>query len=122
MIIGIDINEANIPQRVGVNQVAYYIFQNLVQELSDDDSVIAFSKESPLPDMPRSSKKLHYEIFGAKKAWVLTSLTKRLLFGKPKVDILFSPSHYTPLLTKTPCIIYLMDMSYERFGADYFTS
>ncbi len=122
MIIGIDINEANIPQRVGVNQVAFNIFQNLVESLGEEDRLIAFSKENPLPDMPKASKKLSYEIFGSKKAWVLTSLTKRLLFGKPKVDILFSPSHYTPLLTLTPSVIYLMDMSYERFGSEYFTN
>lgn len=122
MIIGIDINEANIPQRVGVNQVAFSLFQNLVNELDEDDQIIAFSKENPLPDMPPSSKKLNYEIFGSKRAWVLTSLTKRLLFGKPKVDILFSPSHYTPLITKTPSVIYLMDMSYEHFGTEYFTN
>jgi len=122
MKIGIDINEANIPQRVGVNRVAFHIFCSLVNELGQDDQIIAFSKENPLPDMPVVSKKLSYEIFGSKKAWVLTSLTKRLLFGKPKVDVLFSPSHYTPLFTFTPSYIYLMDMSYERFGTEYFTA
>ncbi len=122
MKIGIDINEANIPQRVGVNRLAYEIFRNMVLALPEDDQIIAFSKENPLPDMPVASKKLTYEIFGSKRAWVLTSLTKRLLFGKPKVDVLFSPSHYTPLFTFTPSYIYLMDMSYERFGTEYFTT
>lgn len=122
MKIGIDINEANIPQRVGVNRVAYHIFCHLLKELGDSDQIIAFSKDKPLPDMPTSSSKLTYEVFGSKRAWVLTSLTKRLLFGKPKVDVLFSPSHYTPLLTLTPSFVYLMDMSYERFGTEYFTS
>ena len=122
MIIGIDINEANVPQRVGVNQVAFSLFQSLVAELDENDTIIALSKESPLPDMPGTSKKLKYEVFGSARAWVLTSLTKRLLFGQPKLDLLFSPSHYTPLLTFTPSIIYLMDLSYEHFGTDYFTS
>lgn len=122
MTIGIDINEANIPQRVGVNQVAYNMFLNMVENLEEKDRIVAFSKENPLPDMPKSSKKLTYEIFGSKRAWVLTSLTKRLLFGKPKIDILFSPSHYTPILSLVPSAIYLMDLSYERFGTEYFTS
>ncbi len=122
MIIGIDINEANIPQRVGVNQVAYNIFLNLVDQLDPSDHIIAFGKENPLPDMPPASKKLSYEIFGSKRAWVLTSLTKRLWFGKPKIDVLFSPSHYTPIFSLTPSVIYLMDLSYERFGTEYFTS
>lgn len=122
MIIGFDINEANIPQRVGVNQVAYNIFVHMVAQLGPDDKIIALSKERPLPDMPKASDKLTYEVFGSKKAWVLTSLTKRLLFGKPKIDVLFSPSHYAPIISFTKNAIYLMDMSFERFGTEYFTN
>ncbi len=122
MNIGFDINEANIPQRVGVNQVAYNIFVHMVKNLQPGDKMIALGKERPLPDMPRGSEKLIYEIFGAKRAWVLTSLTKRLWFGKPKVDVLFSPSHYSPLFSRVKSAIYLMDMSFERFGTEYFTS
>lgn len=122
MIIGFDINEANVPQRVGVNRVAYYIFVHLVKNLRDGDQIIAFGKDRPLPDMPPASDKLSYEIFGSKRAWVLTSLTKRLLFGKPNVDVLFSPSHYSPILAPVKSVIYLMDMSFELFGTEYFTS
>lgn len=122
MNIGFDINEANIPQRVGVNQVAYNIFVHMVDQLGPEDKIIAFGKERPLPDMPPASPKLVYEIFGAKKAWVLTSLTKRLFFGHPKIDVLFSPSHYAPIISFTKSAIYLMDMSFERFGTEYFTN
>lgn len=121
MNIGFDLNEANIPQRVGVNQVAYNTFVHLVKNLTSEDTLVALSKDRPLPDMPRESNNLKYEIFGPKKAWVLTGLTKRLWFGKPKLDVLFSPSHYAPVLTKTKSVIFLMDMSFERFGNEYFT-
>lgn len=122
MTIGIDINEANIGQRVGVNQVAYAMFKAIVNNLPDDEKVIALSKERPLPDLPFSSDKLSYEIFGPKKMWVLTGLTKRLILNNPKINVLFSPSHYTPLLSTVPSVVYLMDLSYERFGTEYFTS
>jgi len=122
MIIGIDINEANIPQRVGVNQVAFATLANLIKHISPQDKIIALGKDGPLPDMPQTSESLSYEIFGPKKLWVLTGLTKRLFLGKPKINVLFSPSHYTPLISRTPSVIYIMDLSYERFGTDYFTS
>lgn len=122
MIIGFDINEANVSQRVGVNQVAYNIFVHMVKNLSAGDRIIAFGKERPLPDMPAASDKLSYEIFGARRAWVLTSLTKRLWFGRPKVDVLFSPSHYSPLISPVKSAIYLMDMSFELFGTEFFTN
>jgi len=121
VIIGFDINEANIPQRVGVNQVAYELFRHLV-EVNRSHLIVAFSKDRPLPDFPLPSKNLIYQSFGPKKAWVLTGLTKRLLWGKPKIDVLFSPSHYTPLLSFTPSVIDIMDLSYEHFGSEYFTN
>jgi glycosyltransferase involved in cell wall biosynthesis len=121
MIIGFDINEANIPQRVGVNQVAYNTLLHLSKNIQEGDKLIALSKERPLPDMPSESNNVSYEIFGSKRAWVLTSLTKRLLFGKPKIDVLFSPSHYSPIFSFTKSVIYLMDLSFERFGTEYFT-
>ncbi len=122
MIIGFDINEANVSQRVGVNQVAFNVFVHMVKNLPEGDRIIAFGKERPLPDMPAASDKLSYEIFGARRAWVLTSLTKRLWFGKPKVDVLFSPSHYSPLISPVKSAIYLMDMSFELFGTEFFTN
>lgn len=122
MIIGIDINEANIGQRVGVNQVAYGLFKALVGNLTEGDKIIALSKERPLPDLPYSGEKLKYETFGPKKMWVLTGLTKRLFFNKPKIEVLFSPSHYTPLISTVPSVVFLMDLSYERFGGEFFTS
>ena len=122
MIIGFDINEANIGQRVGVNQVAFAVFKAVTASLPEGDKVISFAKDRPLPDLPSFSDRLSYEIFGPKKTWVLTGLTKRLFFNKPKIDVLFSPSHYTPLLSRVPAVIYLMDLSYERFGTDYFTA
>lgn len=122
MNIGIDINEANIPQRVGVNQVAYATFTHLVEHLKKNDHVYALSKEGPLPDMPLENDQLTYEVFGPKKFWVLTGLTRRLFLGKPKIDVLFSPTHYTPLISRTPTVVYLMDLSFERFGSEYFTA
>ncbi len=122
MIIGFDINEANISQKVGVNNVAFWIFKNLVSIVSPPDKIIALSKQRPLPDMPQASSSLDYEIFGPQKIWVLTGLTKRLIFNKPKIDILFSPSHYAPIISRVPSVIYLMDLSFERFGTDFFTS
>ena len=44
MVIGIDINEANIGQRVGANQVAFAMINALVNNLSEGDKIIALAK------------------------------------------------------------------------------
>ncbi len=118
MLIGIDGNEANVPQRVGVNQVAFELLRHLSQ-LKTEHRFVVFLKERPLPDMPPSSSSLTYEVFGPSKAWVVTGLTLRLL-RKPRPDILFSPSHYIPLLSPVPRVFSIMDLSYEKFGLEYF--
>lgn len=118
MLIAIDGNEANISQRVGVNQVAFELIHHLAK-LETKHKFVVFLKERPLPDLPPTSENFSYEVFGPTKAWVLTGLTMRLL-KSPKPDILFSPSHYIPLLTTVPCVFMIMDLSYEKFGLEYF--
>lgn len=118
MLIGIDGNEANISQRVGVNQLAYELIRHLAA-LKTDHRFLVFLKDRPLPDMPPATENFRYEIFGPGKAWVLTGLTIRL-FRHPRPNVLFSPSHYIPLLSPIPRVFTIMDLSYEKFGLEYF--
>lgn len=118
MLIGIDGNEANISQRVGVNQFAFELLRHL-HRLDTPHKFVVFLKDRPLPDMPPAKENFTYETFGPRKAWVLTGLTLRLL-RSPRPDVLFSPSHYIPLISPVKRVFSIMDLSYEKFGADYF--
>ncbi len=118
MLIAIDGNEANIPQRVGVNQVAFELLRQLAAKDWGHDFVV-FLKDRPLPDMPAPSTHFRYEVFGPKRAWVLTGLSLRL-FRSPRPQVLFSPSHYIPLISPVKRIFTIMDLSYEKFGQQYF--
>lgn len=118
MLIAIDGNEANVSQRVGVNQWAFELIKHL-QQLQTDHKFVVFLKDRPLPDMPPATPNFSYEVFGPTKAWVLTGLTLRLLKA-PRPDVLFSPSHYIPLLSPVKRVFAIVDLSYEKFGAEYF--
>lgn len=117
MLIAIDGNEANISQRVGVNQVAYELIKHI--SMLKEHKVVVFLKDRPLPDMPPANENFSYEVFGPGKAWVLTGLTFRL-FKKPRPNVLFSPSHYIPFISPIPRVFAIMDLSYEKFGSEYF--
>jgi len=119
MLIAIDGNEANISQRVGVNQVAFELLHHLAK-LKTKHKFVVFLKNRPLPDLPPTSENFTYEVFGPTKAWVLTGLTMRLL-RSPRPDVLFTPSHYIPLVSPVKRVFAIMDLSYEKFGAEYFT-
>lgn len=118
MVIGIDGNEANISQRVGINQWAFELLKNLYK-LDTKHKFIIFLKDRPLPDLPPPRENFVYEVFGPRKSWVLSGLTLRLWRG-PKIDVLFTPSHYVPLLTSVRRVCSVVDLSYEKFDGEYF--
>ena len=114
MIIGIDGNEANNPHRVGIGQYAFEIIKKLYQ-LDTNNSYLIFLKSPLLPDMPPASTRWQYIIFGPQKFWTRFALPLKLAFASPKLDLFFSPSHYTPLFTRIPTICSIMDLGYLHY-------
>lgn len=115
MIIGIDGNEANIERRVGVNEYAYQILWNLWKlqgEWKTQHRLIVYLKERPLGDMPKETQNFKYKVLPGKGLWVLIKLMPYLLFNPEKLDVFFSPSHYTVPLSSIPRIISIMDLGY----------
>jgi glycosyltransferase involved in cell wall biosynthesis len=115
MLIGIDGNEANIKNRVGVNQYAFELLQNLWRlqdEWKSKYNLVVFLKEEPLSDMPEETSNFRYKIIPGEGMWILTRLTPNLIFGRNKPDIFFTPSHYVPFLAPVPKICSIMDLGY----------
>src|SRR3990172_11336180 len=115
MIIGIDGNESNIQNRVGVNWYAYEVIKNLhilQGKTTQDHEFIVYLKEKPLSDMPKENDKWKYMVMPGRGLWILTKLMPYLLFTRYKPQVLFSPSHYTVPFTFIPRICSIMDLGY----------
>ena len=122
MIIGIDGNEANISQRVGVNTYSYELLKNLRKlqdEWKDEHKIVVFLKESPKEDMPEETQHFKYKVIKGGPLWILTKLTPNIIFGKPKCDIFFSPSHYVPPIATIPRICSIMDLGYLEYMTQF---
>lgn len=122
MIIGIDGNEANIKERVGVNTYAFELIKNLAKlsgESDFDHSLIVYLKNEPLPDMPKETQNLKYKIIPGGGMWILTKLMPELFFGSPRPDIFFSPSHYIPPLAPMSRVCSIMDLGYLEFSGQF---
>lgn len=104
MTIGINGNEANVAHRVGVGQYAFELLNHFPKK-----DIIVYLANPPRSDMPD----LNYEVFGPQKLWTLTGLQKKLLSNPP--DVLFTPTHYTPLFVPCPSAISIMDLAFEKF-------
>jgi glycosyltransferase involved in cell wall biosynthesis len=125
--IGIDGNEANIQNRVGVNKYALEMIRGLGKLTSREPqnySLIVYLKNEPLSDMPKPGKNFKYIVLGGAGLWIITKLTPYLLKNPEKIDILFSPSHYTPPLLTIPRVCSIMDLGYlessEHFEKNVF--
>ncbi len=122
MIIGIDGNEANVENRVGVNEYAFQLLHNLhkLQTSGDDTySLIVYLKDKPLPGLPKETQNFKYKIISGNKFWIITKLTPYLLTNPDKLNVFFSPSHYTPLISPVPRVCSIMDLGYLEFSAQF---
>ncbi len=115
MNIGIDGNEANVENRVGVNKYALEMLWGLQKEnekRANPNSLIVYLKNNPLPDLPKETYYFKYKVLGGRGLWVITKLTPYLLKNTDKIEILFSPSHYVPPILTIPRICSIMDLGY----------
>lgn len=109
--IGIDGNEANRGQRVGVGQYAYNILTQLA--LLDTTNIYhIYLKSAPLADMPPASNRWHYHVFGPQKLWTKLALPFHLYTDGRKLDFFFSPAHYSPNFSPFPTIPTIHDLGY----------
>ncbi len=120
MLIGIDGNEANTQSRVGVGQFAFHII-NWLHRIDTTNQYIIYLKQPPLSDFPPSSLRWQYRVFGPSKLWTKIALPLHLYTQKEKLNLFYSPSHYTPSFSPFPLIPTIHDLGYLQFR-DQFTS
>ncbi len=114
MNIGVDGNEANERDKVGVHQYAYEILWSLYKlnnSSKDKHTFTIYLKHTPRKDLPRENLNWRYKVLPGKKLWILSKLTPHLLFHK-NVDVLFVPSHYTPVVSRIPIVMTVHDLGY----------
>jgi glycosyltransferase involved in cell wall biosynthesis len=119
MHIGIDGNEANQRNRVGIGQFAYQILTQLHQ-IDQKNHYTIYLNSRPLSDLPKETKNWTYRVFGPTKFWTQWRLPLDLYLSKNPPDLFFSPSHYSPRFSPIPTVSSIMDLSYFHYP-DQFT-
>lgn len=123
MIIGIDGNEANQVQKVGIGEYAFELlqqFKKFSQPKTDGPLVqnIQFQiylKDKPRPEMPKESQNWKYIIVGPKKLWTQFGLPLYLYTHFPRPDVFFTPTHYAPRFSPVMTAISVMDLSFLHY-------
>lgn len=122
MLIGIDANEANADNKVGIGNYAFqllshiYILEKRVRDKNKNSAVVwyIYLKDKPNKDFPPQSDWWQYKVFGPSILWTQLALPFKLL-AKFVPDIFFSLSHYSPILFPKKKFISIMDVSYLKY-------
>jgi len=119
MIIGIDGNEANVENRVGISEYAYWLVYYFAKFSVDrklpNTTFVTYLKDKPLESLPSKSSFWKYEIVGPKKFWTQFALPVKLYFNTHRPDVFFSATHYAPRFSPVPTVVSVMDLSYLYF-------
>lgn len=120
MKIGIDGNEANVEEKVGVHQYAYEILWGLYRRSKKEkkNKYLVYLKKEPLKDLPEKNSRWKYKVLPGKGLWILSRLTPHLLF-KRGVDVFFAPHHYLPPVPGLPKVCFIHDLGYLEFSGQF---
>lgn len=118
MIIGVDGNEANVKEKVGVSVYTLEMIRYFHRQASQSLQFVIYLREKPLQDLPKEGPFFTYQIVKGSHAWrdIVFPLH---LYLKPKIDILFCPAHYTPRFCPVPTIVTIHDTSYLYFKDEF---
>lgn len=117
MIIGIDANEANIKNRVGIGGFAFEILRELYlqEQINQNLNFTIYLKDSPNRDLPKEKNGWKYRKIGPKRFWTQLALPLDLYLHKPRPDVFFSTTHYAPRFCSVSSVISVMDLSYIHY-------
>lgn len=122
MLIAIDGNEANVKERVGVSVYTYKLLDYFQKQANENVRFIVFIKNPRLFDLPKESKFFKYEFIPGKFLWsqlfLPLRLLKRRILGE-KIDVFFSPAHYSPRFPIENLIVTIHDLAFLYYPNEF---
>lgn len=106
--------ETGLPNRVGSGEFCFQLLDSL-SKINSDNNFFIYIPISPSKDMPKENQKWKYDVIYSKKVWTITGLGHRLHKNTHKLNVFFSPTHYTPFGFSIPSVISILDVSYLHF-------
>lgn len=118
MIIGIDGNEANVEKSVGVSVYTQNLLYWFQKWSNKHTQFKVFLRQKPLPTLPKQTDYFKYQVVKGNFLWSQLFLPLNLYFLN-KIDIFFSPAHYTPRFCSSPLIVTIHDLSYFYYPEEF---
>jgi glycosyltransferase involved in cell wall biosynthesis len=116
--IGIDGNEANVENKVGVSVYAQNLLKYFSSVANKETRFIIYLKNKPSLELPEENEFYEYRIISGKFLWSQIYLPIELYLNK-NIDIFFSPAHYLPRFCPVPQVVTIHDLAYLYFPEDF---
>lgn len=118
MIIGVDGNEANVNEQVGVSVYTSNLLKYFHEVSSPQVQFRIFLRKKPRSHLPLENDNYRYEIVPGTFLWSQVFLPLRL-YLKREVEVFFSPAHYTPRFCPIPIVVTIHDFSYFYYPDEF---
>jgi len=118
MVIGIDGNEANVDEKVGVSVYAANLLHYWQKRADSKLKFKVFLRKKPLSNLPLTTEHFSYEVVRGERLWSQIFLPARLNL-KRDIDVFFTPAHYAPRLCPVPVVVTIHDLSYFYYPEEF---
>ena len=118
MIIGVDGNEANVHEHVGVSVYTLALLNYFQSVASEKVSFCIFLRQKPMASMPKKNPYFHYEVVSGPFLWSQIFLPFHL-YTKSKIDLYFAPAHYIPRFCPVPIVVTIHDLSFFYYPQEF---
>lgn len=118
MIIGVDGNEANVEDQVGVSVYTSCLLAHFQSVANETTRFKIFLKNNPLPSLPKENKYYSYHVISPRFMWSQIGLPFHL-YMKNEVEVFFAPAHYAPRFCPVPVVVTVHDLSYFYYPDEF---
>lgn len=118
MRIGIDANEANVAEKVGVSVYTFELLKYFQGISNADNQFLIYLRDPPRPELPKEKAFFQYWVVPGHFLWSQLFLPLNL-YVKKDIDVFFSPAHYAPRFCPVPTIVTIHDLSYFYYPEEF---
>ncbi|MEO6509318.1 MAG: glycosyltransferase family 1 protein [Patescibacteria group bacterium] len=118
MIIGVDGNDANVTEQVGVSVYTRNLLEYFQKVADKERQFTVFLRQPPVSILPKETEFFKYQVVKAKIFWSQIFLPLSLYF-KNKVNVFFSPAHYSPRFCPVPTVVTIHDLAYFYYPDEF---
>lgn len=118
MLIGIDGNEANVENKVGVSMYTFNLLHEFYKVADLSTQFVIYLRAAPASDLPKETEYFTYVVVPGSFAWS-QFFFPLYLFTHKRPDVLFCPAHYIPRFCPVKTVVTIHDVAYFYYPNEF---